>query len=493
MKIRRSIQILLTAAAASGACSETVEWNIYLNAVDGAVMFQDGRFQSVYWYGGVPDAFKDAVFFGNLSYALGEGAIEMKSLEQRTGFNLKTLTAEEEAAVRSGTFNGAAYKAPDIVIGEGGINFTGTDGIVMFGCVESRYGFNSITVGGDFNMGNANSYSFSYNPNAAYGTGKWSLDVGGVVKMNNNYAEGGEGQKFAVHYSGNALADGRDKPGYTPPVTDAFVRFGGLDGSGYIYSQDPGAGSTSIYFQAQQGKTFQGGDWTGVIAKNYSDASDFNLVMDGGANGGRQYLRLMLPDGAFEASGRPTSFNLEVRSGYMGVSNSSASKFDSVKLNGGTLEVAYMRSGTHDPVRDEMGFIHADRFEINADSQIIFDISGGVNSDYENDIIFAGDISGSGIVTLVIELDADYLAEGQEIDKSFQLFSISDENSYDWALAVVKVMYNGGDISGNFSKIVESSGASVSVALSGAVPEPGAIAAAIGASALAFAAWRRRK
>lgn len=493
MKIRRSIQILLTAAAASGACSETVEWNIYLNAVDGAVMFQDGRFQSAYWYGGVPDAFKDAVFFGNLSYALGEGAIEMKSLEQRTGFNLKTLTAEEEAAVRNGTFNGAAYKAPDIVIGEGGINFTGTDGIVMFGCVESRYGFNSITVGGDFNMGNANSYSFSYNPNVAYGAGKWSLDVGGVVKMNNNYAEGGEGQKFAVHYSGNALADGRDKPGYTPPVTDAFVRFGGLDGSGFIYSQDPGAGSTSIYFQAQQGKTFQGGDWTGVIAKNYSDASDFNLVMDGGANGGRQYLRLMLPDGAFEASGRPTSFNLEVRSGYMGVSNSSASKFDSVKLNGGTLEVAYVRSGTHDPVRDEMGFIHADRFEINADSQIIFDISGGVNSDYENDIIFAGDISGSGIVTLVIELDADYFAEGQEIDQSFQLFSISDENSYDWALAVVKVMYNGSNISGNFSKIVESSGASVSVALSGAVPEPGAIAAAIGASAFAFAAWRRRK
>lgn len=96
-------------------------------------------------------------------------------------------------------------------------------------------------------------------------------------------------------------------------------------------------------------------------------------------------------------------------------------------------------------------------------------------------------------MTLVIELDADYFAEGQEIDQSFQLFSISDENSYDWALAVVKVMYNGSNISGSFSKIVESSGASVSVALSGAVPEPGAIAAAIGASALAFAAWRRRK
>lgn len=488
---------MLTAAAASGACAETVEWNIYLNAVDGAVMFQDGRFQSAYWYGGVPDASKDVVFFGNLSYALGEGAIEMKSLEQRTGFNLKTLTAEEEAAVRNGTFNGAAYKAPDIVIGEGGINFTGADGIVMFGCVESRYGFNSITVGGDFNMGNANSYSFSYNPNAAYGPGKWSLDVGGVVKMNNNYAEGGEGQKFAVHYSGNALADGRDKPGYTPPVTDAFVRFGGLDGSGYMYSQDPGAGSTSIYFQAQQGKTFQGGDWTGVIAKNYSDASDFNLVMDGGTNGGRQYLRLMLPDGAFEASGRPTSFNLEVRSGYMGVSNSSASKFDSVKLNGGTLEVAYVRSGTHNPVRDEMGFIHADRFEINGASQIVFDVSGGVNSDYENDIIFAGDVFGNGQVTLVIELDADYFAEGQEIDQSFQLFSISDGNSYDWALALVKVMYNGGDISEQFSKLVRyeggASGGGVWVDISGVVPEPAEVAAALGALAFVFAARRKRK
>ena len=99
MKIRRSIQILLTAAAASGACSETVEWNIYLNAVDGAVMFQDGRFQSAYWYGGVPDASKDVVFLGNLSYALGAGTIEMKSLEQRTGFNLKTLISYNNAKI----------------------------------------------------------------------------------------------------------------------------------------------------------------------------------------------------------------------------------------------------------------------------------------------------------------------------------------------------------------------------------------------------------
>ena len=94
---------------------------------------------------------------------------------------------------------------------------------------------------------------------------------------------------------------------------------------------------------------------------------------------------------------------------------------------------------------------------------------------------------------MVVELDADYFTDGQDIKESLQLFSITNENSYDWALAVVKVMYNGSNISGNFSKIVESSGASVSVALSGAVPEPGAIAAAIGASALAFAAWRRRK
>ena len=492
METKRDIQILLVAALASGAYADKAEWSIFLDAVDGNAMFQDGQFQSG-WYGGNPDASKDVVFLGNLSYALGAGTIEMKSLEQRSGFNLKTLTDEDEAAVRNGTFNMAGYTAPDIIIGDGGINFTANDGVVRYGSNGSRYGINSITVGGDFNMAKANWYSFTYNPNAIYGEGNWSMDIGGVVKMNGNLLDGLEAQRFIVHYSGGAADDGRDKPGYTPPVTDAFVRFGGLDGSGYMYSQDPGAGSTSIYFQAQQGKTFQGGDWTGVIAKNYSDASDFNLVMDGGADGGRQYLRLMPPDGAFEASGRPTSFNLEVRSGYIGVSNSSASRFDSVKLNGGTLEVAYSRPGKHDPSQYEMGLIHADRFEINADSQIIFDISGGVNSDYENDIIFSGDISGSGIVTLVIELDADYFAEGQEIDKSFQLFSISDENSYDWALAVVKVMYNGGDISGNFSKIVESSGASVSVALSGAVPEPAAVAAVMGASALAFAAWRRRK
>ena len=214
--------------------------------------------------------------------------------------------------------------------------------------------------------------------------------------------------------------------------------------------------------------------------------------MDGGADGGRQYLRLAQdPERAFEASRRPDIFNLNVKSGYMGIYNANASRFNKIELNGGTLEVAYIRAGTHDPSQDEMGSIYADKLEINAASQIIFDVSGGASSMYENDVMHVGEVSGDGQLTLVVELDANYFTDGQSLNESFNLFSITDANNYDWASALVKVMYNGSEVSG-LSALARYDG-SVWVDLVGVVPEPAAVAAIIGAAALAFAVWRKRK
>ena len=129
----------------------------------------------------------------------------------------------------------------------------------------------------------------------------------------------------------------------------------------------------------------------------------------------------------------------------------------------------------------------------------IFDVSDNPNDSehYENDMVYADSVSGSGKLTLVVELDADYFTDGQDINESLQLFSIANENSYDWALAVIKVMYNGADISDNLSKLVRfdgtAAGGSVWVDISGVVPEPAAVAVVIGVFALAFAAFRRRK
>ncbi len=492
--MKNSTSILFVLALAAGAHGATTEWVGTANGADaGALIMSGGQLQNVsHWSNGVPDGTTDVIVRQNWTRAMGAGTLQMKSLEVKGDFQFLTLSADEENAVRNGTYNQADYKAPTLIIGDGGLSFSG-DGNLNIGSVEYRYGFEKVVVGGDIAFNNMGRLQICYNPNSTYGTDNWSLDVGGVVRMNGDTGT----QLFAVNKCGNGNYEG---PNPTATV-DAYVRLGGIDGRGYMYSHDPGATSTNIYFQAQDGKTFQGGDWTGVIAKNYEDGLSvtFNLVMDGGADGGRQYLRLAQdPERAFEASRRPDIFNLNVKSGYMGIYNANASRFNKIELNGGTLEVAYIRAGTHDPSQDEMGSIYADKLEINAASQIIFDVSGGASSMYENDMMYVGDISGSGVVTLVIEFDANYFAEGKEINDSYQIFSLSDANNYDWAQALVKVMYKGGDISGQFSKLEarysgDGTGGSVWVDLVGVVPEPAAVAAILGAAALAFAVWRKRK
>ena len=63
-------------------------------------------------------------------------------------------------------------------------------------------------------------------------------------------------------------------------------------------------------------------------------------------------------------------------------------------------------------------------------------------------------------------------------------------------LPLVMVMYNGSEVSG-LSALARydgsGTGGSVWVDLVGVVPEPAAVAAILGAAALAFAVWRKRK
>ena len=486
--MKKKIPVLALMALSAAAYADTTEWS----GEGGSQMMIDGQWADSRWTNGTPDASKDVIIRHNWTRLLGGASvIEMKSLTFATGFGFLTLSGDDEGKVRDGTFDKSSYTAPTLKIGSGGISYSGsvTTDEVTFGSPDYRYGFNNISVDGDITFNALSVMAFGWNPNATYGTDNWSLDVGGIVNMNGGRVD----QRLNINRCGGAN-QGPDPVG----TVDAYVRFGGLDGSGVICNNDHGAVSTNIYFQAQEGKTFQGGDWSGTISKWYlSDTSvAMNLVMDGGANGGKQYLRLGIMSGN-QYDERPNSFNLNVLSGHIGINNDNASRFDKIELNGGTLEVAYIRAGTHDPSQDEMGFIYADKLEINAASQIIFDVSGGASSMYENDVMHVGDISGSGVVTLVIELDANYFAEGQEINDSYQIFSLTGANNYDWAQALVKVMYKGGDISDQFSWLArysgDGTGGSVWVDLVGVVPEPAAVAAILGAAALAFAVWRKRK
>lgn len=490
--MKRKISALALLALSVAAYADTTEWIGTANGADaGAIMMSGGQLQNEsHWSNGVPTADTDVIIRQNWTRVMGGGTLQMKSLEVKGGFGFLTLSSDEENAVKNGTYDQINYTAPTLIIGDGGLSFTG-EGDLNIGSVDYRYGFDQVIIGGDIVFNEMGMLQICYNPNSTYGTDKWSLDVGGVVRMNGD----SETQRFALNKCGNGNYEG---PNPTAMV-DAYVRMGGIDGKGYLYSHDPGATSTNIYFQAQDGKAFQGGDWTGIIAKNYEDniSVTFNLVMDGGADGGRQYLRLVQdPERAFDASRRPDSFNLDVKSGHIGIYNTNGSKFDNITLNGGVLEVAYIKSGTHDPAQEEMGFIHTDKLEINGDSQIIFDVSGGASSMYENDMIFVGEVSGDGQLTLVVELDANYFTDGQSLNESFNLFSITDANNYDWASALVKVMYNGSEVSG-FSALARYDGdgtnGGVYVDISGVIPEPAEIASILGLAAIAFAAYRRRK
>ena len=156
----------------------------------------------------------------------------------------------------------------------------------------------------------------------------------------------------------------------------------------------------------------------------------------------------------------------------------------------------YEKEGIHNPDEDYMGYIRAGKIDIAGDTNIIFDVTKYYEGGYEADLIKADEVSGSGIATLVLDLDANYFTEGQVVeDLELRIFQIAD-NSYEWADALVKVMYNGSDISYKFSKLVAHFDANtneVYAVLTGIVPEPAAVSAILGAIALAFAAYRRHR
>ena len=254
-------------------------------------------------------------------------------------------------------------------MGEGGIRYdNATDGAaVIFGTAQIGisgdrygYGFKNISVEGDIVFNNLGAIKMCYDPNEKYETGNWSLDVGGVVRMNGSV----ENQRFILNSS--FLLD---------TFTVAYIRLGGLDGSGVMRNSDGGASESNLYFQAQDGKAFQGGRWSGFIGKyNMGDTPvGINLVMDGGEGGGKQYLRLTSPDN--EENLAPDKLTLTVKSGHIGVSNP-GERFDSVTLEGGTLEIDL--KSDYDPSVNYMDVFYADSLEIKGESRIL--LSAAPNS-----------------------------------------------------------------------------------------------------------------
>ena len=177
--------------------------------------------------------------------------------------------------------------------------------------------------------------------------------------------------------------------------------------------------------------------------------------------------------------------------------NNDLVKVDLILNHGTSLEVAYENPGVHNPSADDMGYIRAGKVEINGDVSILFDASAHPDGGYESDWIKADEVTGGGVATLIIDLDENYFMVDQPVENlELKIFEI-ENNNYDWAQAIIKIMYKGGDISSNFEKLAyysEEKENGVYVVLNGIViPEPAAVAAILGAIAIGFAMLRRRR
>lgn len=474
--------MLALAAFAGQGNADTTEWT----RVSGSEIIMDGEFWNTgQWTNGTPDATKDVVMndsaMPNVKLCGKDSILEMRSLtiKEPSFMEWWTTTPEQDSLIWGFNFDSSSYAGPTLKVGEGGIRYDNVqDGdAVIFGRVgigsggdHNGYGFKNISVEGNIVFNNLGAIKMCYDPNEKYGTGNWSLDVGGVVRMNGS----GENQRFIINSS--SLLD---------VFTVAYVRFGGLDGSGVMRNSDGGASETNIYFQAQAGKTFQGGRWSGFIGKWGMGITpvEINLVMDGG-EGGKQYLRLISSNDTLNLV--PDNLTLTVKSGHIGVSNP-GERFDSVTLEGGTLEIDL--KSDYDPNLNYMDVFYADSLEIKGESRIL--LSAAPNSEITAfDVL---NVSGDGRVELVIDLLPEFFSVGDSLEENYVIFSGIESNTYDWSKAVLRVMYNGEEQSLDKISLINNGG-SVSVELAGTVvPEPSTIAAIFGVLSLAFAAYRGRK
>ncbi len=475
--------MLALAAFAGQGNADTTEWT----RVSGSEIIMDGEFWNTgQWTNGTPDATKDVVMndsaMPNVKLCGKDSVLEMRSLTIREKDSMVwwTTSQEQDNMIVGGAFDSSSYAGPTLKVGEGGIRYdNATDGAaVIFGTAQIGisgdrygYGFKNISVEGDIVFNNLGAIKMCYDPNEKYGTGNWSLDVGGVVRMNGSV----ENQRFILNSS--FLLD---------TFTVAYIRLGGLDGSGVMRNSDGGASESNLYFQAQDGKAFQGGRWSGFIGKyNMGDTPvGINLVMDGGEGGGKQYLRLTSPDN--EENLALDKLTLTVKSGHIGVSNP-GERFDSVTLEGGTLEIDL--KSDYDPNLNYMDVFYADSLEIKGESRIL--LSAAPNSEITAfDVL---NVFGDGRVELVIDLLPEFFSVGDSLEENYVIFSGIESNTYDWSKAVLRVMYNGEEQSLDKISLINNGG-SVSVELAGTVvPEPSTIAAIFGVLSLAFAAYRGRK
>ena len=284
-------------------------------------------------------------------------------------------------------------------------------------------------------------------------------------------------------------------------ANDLYVKAGGIDGTGSIYVTNESGLAAEDYSLTYILDCAGNSSFTGGVFQYKSGAESSSPTLADRENWDKMKLNI-IKNGAGTQAIIANGYSMwrgtvTVNEGGMKLftANNDLVKVDLILNHGTSLEVAYENPGVHNPSAENMGYIRAGKVEINGDARILFDVSAHPDGGYESDWIKADEVTGSGVATLIIDLDENYFMVDQPVENlELKIFEI-ENNNYDWAQAIIKIMYKGGDISSNFEKLAyysEEKENGVYVVLNGIViPEPAAMAAIFGAIALAFASYRR--
>lgn len=457
-------------------------------AASGTPAYKDWNNPSDWDQGAVPSATDDVLFHENAVVRWTTGGTIVVNNFKRTGWSgtttIATLSAEQESNIPS--ISDYLSIAPSLLV-TGNLNMD--QGQLILGSAAQSRGFKNINVKGDVLLNNpdnaAPKLATVFVPDdgdvGTYSRTNLSMDVGGVVRFNADSSR--TFHEWAINRSGSGDTDyGK---------VNAFVRVGGIDGWGVIANQDTGAVSTTLIFENPDGN-FQGGEYDGSLKHYYNGSSSFNIVMNDSAGANRQVMRIR--GFAENTIDHKAAINVSVEKGVLGLytdSGDATSRLASLNISGGVLEIVEPQKTTTEL---GSGLICTDNTNITG-GEILFDLISEGGS-YYNDSIETTNITGAN-GTFVINLGGDF-AWGDEIDISdIALFRyITGTNSYDAASTLVKIMFDGQDITAYLDKVdLRSLGGSVVLDIAGtiAVPEPAEVAALLGLAALAFAAYRRRK
>ena len=361
---------------------------------------------------GTPNADTDFLLSGVYTTVLGNSILEVNNLNFDSGSiftvsNGGSGTNNDRAQIKDGSFDMSAYIGPSLIV-RGNINIDGKDSNNTYiGSGDYRAGFEQIKVGSNININGGSTVQFGFNPNAAYGEGHYGLDVAGVVNMNNPSV------RLIINRFG-----GGDSKKYSDITMSAFVRMGGLNGSGAICNNDPGALSTTIIFQAQDGKTFTGGDWSGQVRADWvltghggsAESSETKFIMNDTSGGGKQTLRIESASNSSNNYANVTDLNFEIRNGTLGLFMTAGNvRAKNISVSGGMLEIA---EASRDTAELGNGAIYTDNLEITG-GEILFTLSK------EGDYIFCDHIEAENISgangTFIIELDENVFSAGDVI------------------------------------------------------------------------------